>query len=154
MSTKQTRIPLFLVLSLIVPACGGIEEEESSIPSLLSVPTSAVSAAKEKAVQSQINPAADGSTSYEWPWPLGGRVQNDYSAKVLAWVSGLGSCDGPGLGWVDPGTVSHWAYDVDHVRSPSGHWYKIGPHRAVIDMWGNVNNVECTVSACGKDCGK
>ncbi len=156
MSSKHNCGLLLLSVVLEVTACGDNEEVLSSNDQSISNLTLSMRSPETGVQIQQTNSksAEDGSQSYDWPF--NGSIQNNYSSRVVAWVSDIGPCTGEktGLRWVDPGTTSHWTYDVDHVKSPGGQWYKIGWNNAIVDSAGHVTNVKCAVSACGMDCGK
>ncbi|NUQ23486.1 MAG: DUF4157 domain-containing protein [Saprospiraceae bacterium] len=80
-------------------------------------------AGKEKKVQ-----------KFSMPWPINGRVINNYHAPVTVW-SDAGGCYTIAAG----ASSGRFSEDVDFVRSPRGTWYKIGSFTVTVDSSGVVS---------------
>jgi hypothetical protein len=71
---------------------------------------------------------------FSMPWPINGRVINNYHAPVTVW-SDAGGCYTIAAG----ASSGRFSEDVDFVKSPGGTWYKIGPFTVTVDSSGVVS---------------
>lgn len=74
---------------------------------------------------------------FSMPWPINGRVINNYHAPVTVW-SDVGGCYTIAAG----ASSGRFSEDVDFVKSPGGTWYKIGPYTATVDSSGVVSGYQ------------
>ncbi|MBI2481482.1 MAG: hypothetical protein HYV60_23430 [Planctomycetia bacterium] len=92
---------------------------------------------------------------------FGARVVNNYPQAVQCWTGEPKPSTGnnnffdvAGNGGVSPGDV-----DVDHVKDPSGQWWKcgedlLGRRTVFIERSGAVRSAECRTSGPNKPCGQ
>jgi hypothetical protein len=85
--------------------------------------------------------SSDKVSRTEWPWPLNGRVVNNFRTAVK--ISGDTWCS-----TIPANSASSRTGDIDFVKSPStGIWYKISFHTATVDAYGSVSNISRAANA-------
>lgn len=92
---------------------------------------------------------------------FGAKVLNNYPEKVTCWTGEPTASTGNEHFFVvaGDGGVSPDGVDVDHVRDPTGQWWKCGEDLTgvrivVIERSGEVVQAKCKTSGPNKDCGE